>query len=194
MSNPCAEYRPAIGRCVEGETTPAEALQLARHLSDCTACRIVLAREIRLVRMLDGLDDSIAVEEGFLRTVMRSLPAGPPPASNARRGGLKLAGFSGALALAVAGAWRLAAFLAGRHAPLVPRWEFPDVERLLEALGGVAGVVWAVLDRVGAHTLFEAPVLHLDSRIGATVVLPAMVSLLALSTLVGVIARGRCRS
>ena len=49
----CEEIRPLLYRVAEGETDPDEAMRTARHLSDCTSCRILLARERRLARMLE---------------------------------------------------------------------------------------------------------------------------------------------
>jgi len=194
VSASCATYRALLGRWVERETTPEEALQLARHLPDCTACRIVLSREIRLARMLEGLADSIAVEEGFLRTVMRSLPAGPPPAGRRHRG-LKLAGLGGALLLTGIGAARLAELLAGgRAAQLLPRLALPRAENVLETLGGIAGAVWAVLDQVNAGALFGIPAFHIGLRVVClAALLPAALAALSATTLALLIARARCR-
>jgi len=192
VSGSCAKHRPLLGRWVEGETSPSEALQLARHLPDCTACRIIVAREVRLARILDGLGDSIAVGEGFSRTVMRLLPQGPPPASRRARASLKLAGLGGALVLAGMGAWRLATcLLSGQAAPLCPRLELAHVEHLLATLGGVAGVVWALLDWVGPSAFLDVPVLRVDSRIALASLLPAAIVLLTGSTLAVVVARVR---
>src|SRR4029079_17425550 len=55
----CSECRPLLFRVAEGEADPDEALRVARHLPTCTTCRIVLAREIRLARVLESLDDAI---------------------------------------------------------------------------------------------------------------------------------------
>jgi predicted anti-sigma-YlaC factor YlaD len=88
----CREIRPCLYRSSEGEATPDEAMRIARHLSDCTACRILLAREVRLASMLElGLTDRVPVGEEFLRSVMDALPSGPPPRSKPKRVGLKLA-------------------------------------------------------------------------------------------------------
>ena len=184
-----------LSRLAEGEAAPDEALRLARHLPDCTACRILLASEVRLAGMLDGLDDSIAVEEGFLQRVMDSLPADPPPVARRRWSGLKLAGFAGALLVVGAAASRLAALFAdGRLVPLVPRIEIANTEHLLEALAGVARLVGMVLDRVGANLAPDLPTLHLYARIGLAALLPAAAALLTVSTLVALLARARLRN
>jgi predicted anti-sigma-YlaC factor YlaD len=75
----CKDVHPGLSRVAEGEATPGEAMRTARHLSDCTACRILLARERRLARMLeDGLDDPLQVGEEFVQSVMANLPREPP--------------------------------------------------------------------------------------------------------------------
>ena len=107
----CPEFRSLLFRVAEGEVDPEGALRVARHLPTCTTCRIVLAREFRLARVLVSLDDSIPVEETFLDEVMRSLPEEPPgtraPSRPLARRGLKLAGLVGVLILGAAAAARL---------------------------------------------------------------------------------------
>jgi anti-sigma factor RsiW len=79
-STSCGPIVPALARVADGEASPREAMLAARHVSDCTACRITLAREVRLAAMLEqGLDDPLQVGEDFVRAVMDSLPQGPPP-------------------------------------------------------------------------------------------------------------------
>jgi predicted anti-sigma-YlaC factor YlaD len=74
----CERIRPLLYRVAECEADPEESMRTARHLSKCTACRIVLAREARLARMLEeDLCDSLPVGEDFVRAVMASLPADP---------------------------------------------------------------------------------------------------------------------
>jgi anti-sigma factor RsiW len=76
----CERVVPLLYRVAEGEASPEEAMRAARHLSDCTACRITLARERRLAAILDGaLHDPLQVDEAFVRAVMDQLPQGPPP-------------------------------------------------------------------------------------------------------------------
>lgn len=75
----CAAIRPLLYRVAEGEADPDEALRTARHLGDCTACRILLARERRLAELLEGeIEDRLPVDEGFVRMVMANLPHEPP--------------------------------------------------------------------------------------------------------------------
>ncbi len=91
----CRALAPLLSRLAEGEANPDEALRVARHLSDCTACLITLARERRLAAMLeDGLEDSLQVGEDFVRAVMDNLPAKPPKPerrNKKKRRALKLA-------------------------------------------------------------------------------------------------------
>ena len=76
----CDQIRPLLYQYLEREAEPAEAMTVASHLSDCTACKILLARKRRLARMLEeGLEDSIPVGDDFVRSVMATLPDGPPP-------------------------------------------------------------------------------------------------------------------
>ena len=68
----CDRIRPWIARSVDGDLVPGEAFRLARHLTTCTACRIVLARESRLAAILAGVDDACSVDESFFESVMAS--------------------------------------------------------------------------------------------------------------------------
>ncbi len=112
----CRDLRPSLFRAVEGDLAPAESLRLARHLDDCTACKIVLARERRLAQALDGMLDRLPVDAAFVDRVMAELP--PPPARpvvaapsrRRRRRGLRLvsllvAGIAGGSAALLAGGW-----------------------------------------------------------------------------------------
>ncbi len=100
----CVPFAPLLSRVAEGEASPDEAMRAARHLSDCTACRIALARERRLAAILeDGLGDSVQVGENFVRAVMDNLPVEPPkprPRKSKKRRTLKLACLVGLLSLA----------------------------------------------------------------------------------------------
>jgi anti-sigma factor RsiW len=82
----CERVRPLLTRVAYGEADPDEAIAAARHLSDCTTCRIHLARERRLATLLDeDLEDRLQVGEDFVQAVMANLPQGPPPAVGRRR-------------------------------------------------------------------------------------------------------------
>lgn len=141
----CASFRPLIQAAVEGDTLPADALRVACHVRDCTACRILLARESRLKRMLDDLDEPIDVDESFFRAVMASLPERAPhpssrvaPRVRARRG-LKLAGLGlvaalgGSLAARVLPSLRL-----DLTAPAMPRFSPEDTDGWFSLFGSAA--------------------------------------------------------
>jgi len=112
----CVEIRPLLHCSAEGEAEPAEAIRVARHLSDCTQCKILLARESRLAEMLETNLTDLPIGDDFARQVMARLPEGPHPRrSRKRRRGLKLAGIVGALAGAVLSAsqWAVPVGIAG---------------------------------------------------------------------------------
>jgi predicted anti-sigma-YlaC factor YlaD len=82
----CERIRPLLFPYIEREAAPAEAMLVADHLTGCTACKILIARKRRLARMLDrGLVDRIPVGEEFVRSVMATLPEGPPPSNRKAR-------------------------------------------------------------------------------------------------------------
>lgn len=102
----CQSVRPGLSRVAEGEATPREALAAAHHTECCTACRILLARDRRLVEMLEGALPEIEVDEDFVDRVMRRLPRGRPP--RRRRWILKVAGLgilAGMALSTVSGRW-----------------------------------------------------------------------------------------
>lgn len=86
----CDDLRNRLSRVAEGEASPEDALAVGRHVHDCTACRIRLARERRLAEMVSDLGDPIEVDERFLAEVMDQLPSAPPRRRPVR-GGLRLA-------------------------------------------------------------------------------------------------------
>ena len=75
----CEPIRPSLYRIIDGEADPAEAMCVARHISSCTACRILLARKRRLSEMLENDLEDLPVGEEFVHVVMSTLPEGPPP-------------------------------------------------------------------------------------------------------------------
>jgi anti-sigma factor RsiW len=87
----CKDLQVRLTRVAEGEATPDDALAVGRHVEDCTACRIRLARERRLAEMVSDLGDPIDVDEQFLHDVMDQLPAHAPRRRSRTRGGLRLA-------------------------------------------------------------------------------------------------------
>lgn len=180
--SPCEQLRPQLSRFADGEASPDEAMRAARHLSDCTACRIQLARERRLAAMLDEMEDQVQVGEEFVRSVMDNLPQGPPPvrtSSKGRRRGryLKLAGLGGWITLAPV--------LLSRALPVeplsspLPALGQPDLEggeRLLAALVGVARTLPVALDSLSSWI----PPVHV------TLGIAGVVGTLALSALAAV--------
>ncbi len=184
----CAALAPVLSRLAEGEASPEESLRIARHLPDCTSCRIVLARERRLAGMLEAMADPIAADDGLLRGVMASLPDGPPPAIAriVRRHGLKIAGVAGAVGLACLLGMRVAhVALEGSGLPLLPRMGLEGTAPLLEGLVGVARLVILLLDRVGAAGLLGFAVPGLAALARGSLLLPAA-ALLAISAFLAI--------
>jgi anti-sigma factor RsiW len=147
----CDGLRPALSRVAAGDGDPADALRVAEHVPDCTTCRILLAKERRLARILEHeLEDEIGVDEAFLRGVMARLPEGPPPRKRRVRRGLEIAtSIGGWLLLGAAVAQWLAA--AGQAAPsLQPRLDVPVADGLLGSLEALATLALGVLGGLGA--------------------------------------------
>jgi len=199
MKNGCPKMRPLLALVVEGEGSPAETLRVARHVADCTVCRILLARERRLGRALDQLSDAMSVDDRFLESVMRALPEGPPPVTSrdncrrGRHGGLRLAGLGGLVALGGAISVRTAQLLAGGGPDLLPRLANPQAEGLAARLAEIGGAVVLVLDRIGAAgALVDLPALHAQAVLGLAAGALTVVAL-AVSTAVAVAAHSFSR-
>jgi len=189
MSKPCNSLAPLLYRVAEGEAAPDEAMRTARHLSDCTACRILLARERRLAAMLEeGLDDPLQVGEDFVQDVMATLPQGPPPApghkgKTARRKSkmLKLASLAGLLGVVplvatARGAGELPQALAWSLRPVL---EAPLADGLANGALRLGGLVILVLDRLASGV-------PLPGDIGLGGMLPALaLALVAVLTAAG---------
>ncbi len=148
----CVDLRPILSRLAEGEAGPEEALAAAHHLEDCTACRIVLAKERRLAEMLEqDVDDPVAVGEEFLARVMDRLPDGPPPRRRRRnRRGLTVATL---LAVSLLGtgasvAWSLPGGGGGRSLLTNPIPPSADVWSTQLERG--AGILMALFDTIGS--------------------------------------------
>lgn len=147
----CERLRASVSRAADGEAGPDEAIRVARHVADCTSCRIVLARDRRLAEILErDLSDRLAVGEDFVRAVMATLPSGPPPRRKKGWRLLKLASLA-ALSLALPlGGYRLRFFQGSAVASSLPSpdllaWPsfadgvLDDLSRLvLRALWGVS--------------------------------------------------------
>lgn len=96
----CERIKPLLYRVAERDAAPEEAMRVARHLPDCTTCRILLARERRLASMLEQDLEDLPADEEFVRAVMETLPAEPlpaPPTAKKNWRGLKLASLAALL-------------------------------------------------------------------------------------------------
>lgn len=164
--DPCRSIEPILAGYADGEATPDDALRVARHLPDCTACRIRLARERRLAEWLEQDLVDLPVSEDFVDAVMRRLPA-EPPARRRRR--LELATLGG-LALACVGA-ALAGLGGDVAAPVAAGGFVPPLEAgpaaaplLAEALRAAGGgaLAWSV-----SFALLAAAVAAATALLGA---------------------------
>ena len=145
MTSRCRRIRSWIVRSVDSDLEPKEALLLGRHLTSCTACRIVLARETRLTDVLGAMTDPLEVDERFFESVMASLPDLPPrpPVEVSRkvrwRRGLRLAMWASVAAL---GAGVLARVLPALRidvaAPVLPRFAPDETGGWISIVGAVA--------------------------------------------------------
>jgi hypothetical protein len=198
----CEQIRPLIFPYLEREAEPAEAIEVANHLSDCTACKILLARKRRLGQMLEeGLDDRIPVGEDFIQSVMANLPDGPPPGGpqkpKRKRRRFDLAVLFG---VAVAIAHALAGGLSDGRIPGSASWHLPAVampsaDVTMPGIEGVLrlGAAAAAAVAEGASTLgaFDLPMfgmIALLATFGAGVV--AVVGSSALFALAAAGSRG----
>ena len=157
----CDAIRPLLSHVAEGEVGPGEAMSVARHIADCTACKIVLAREHRLARMLEQDLQDLPVGEEFVQSVMATLPQGPPPGrkKGEKRRGLRLASFAGFLG---AGALFVSQFLPSRL-PGGARLGLPtlDLEAASQSVEGLAGLVRLAAVALQAAADLPSAALHL---------------------------------
>lgn len=165
----CQPIRPLVLRVHEREASPEEAMRVARHLSDCTACRILLARERRLASMLAEELEDLPVGEDFVQAVMATLPKGPPPRRRRYRG-LKLASIAGMLGLLTVPT--LPTLSSGLLGNLISRAPAAEPDALSRGVDGLFGVVQVV---VGALELTRLPLQspELLLPIGAAILLIA---------------------
>ncbi len=197
----CRRIRPLIVRSVDGDLEPGEAFRLARHLTTCTACRIVLARESRLAAMLDGAADAFNVDESFFGTVMASLPDRPVrPALELSREtrwkrGLRLAAWATIAALCGGlGARVLPSLRLDVAAPAMPRFTPDDTEGLISLIGVAAqwirmtaqSVAWS--SSSGTWGAFAIGALSLSA------VVAALATLLTVSGALAWVSRTRSRA
>ncbi len=188
----CEPIRRVLFRVADGEATPDEAIGVARHVPDCTACRILLARERRLRKMLEHDLEDFPVGEDFVQSVMATLPQDPPPQqgrSRRRSRGLKLAcfiGLAGLLALPGIGG---VAFGIGARPDLLPRLDADSAMAGLQALAGLALMAAGALQSLTQQLPLALPALPSGSVVGMVVVLPTLVGLGLISALVAFGAR-----
>lgn len=152
----CDQIRSLLDGVIDGESKPRDSFLAARHLSSCTACRILLARKRRLTQMLEEELHDIPVGEDFLHSVMDALPSTlPVRRARRRRHGLKLA----VLAMfALPGLEGLLRGLAA-GAPTAPRLALPAFDSFAgsPSLEGATELLrWAVLAAQSLSQLLPA--------------------------------------
>jgi anti-sigma factor RsiW len=155
----CEQIRSLLYPYIECEAEPAEAIEVANHLSNCTACKILMARKHRLGQMLEeGLHDSIPVGEEFVCSVMATLPDGPPPRRNRRkrRRGFDLAVLLGVgLTAAQAVAARLPGAPAESAGLTLPSIALPSADSVSPGFETAAGVVSTAANALVGNGPFE---------------------------------------
>ena len=99
----CQEAEPLLARAADGSLGTGRNPALARHLTDCAACREALAVQRAARDLLAGRPD-VPAPPGFATRVMANLPRRQPPAAaawlevlNWRAWTLRLAPVAGAL-------------------------------------------------------------------------------------------------
>ena len=189
----CESFAPLVSRVAEGEASPDEAMRAAQHLSDCTACRILVARERRLAAILEhGLEDSLPVGEDFVKQVMENLPTEAPKLQprKKRHRNLKLACLAALVGLSglLAGSGSGGPLIESATWSLAPEIQEPTAYAAAEGALQIGSLLWMVVTdpaagpRVFAQTLPVAaiPVLILVSM--ALCALGLCAGLLAVAT------------
>jgi len=131
----CSLYRGRILSCGARGVTPAEALELARHLSACAGCARERTRIEALDRELARLEQ-VEVPGSFARRVMDGLRRAAPTAAKA--------------GACVAVAILVSAILAGgglalQRGELLPRLQMESAETLGDAMAGLGRAVVVLL-------------------------------------------------
>ena len=194
----CVQIRPLLYQYLEREADPGEAMDVAAHLSDCTACKILLARKRRLARMLEeGLEDSIPVGDDFVTSVMATLPEGPPPRtpSPGKKRGLKLAVWAGlafAVGQSVSGQWPL--YGGGRPSLTLPFIDLSSGEGTFRGL--LDWVRWAnlALETLVTGAPVELSLAGIGFAVVTTTALMFLIGAIGTSAVVGVAMRTLLRT
>lgn len=187
----CTAIRPLLYNASDGELNPKETMLVARHLADCTACKIVVARERRLARMLEEDLQDIPVGDDFFRSVMASIPKEPPPAKDRKkRHGLRLAGLGGFLAAGALLASRLIP-LQGyyRTATNLPALDFESSQGGFEGLLDLVRLVVMSLRTVATGIDIDAPFLSGNYDLMGGIAILALLTFGTGSALFALIAR-----
>ena len=193
----CLKLQPLLSRVAEGEANPEEAMLTARHLSDCTACRIVLARERRLAEALErDLNDPVQVGEEFVQTVMANLPKEPPPRRrrNKKLRAVKLAGLAGILAtLSHRTAEPVGSPTADGFWPVLPQWDPIAPAFAFEGAPEAGGVLVLALDALLRGLPVTVPSFGGTLAVALAVLPLAAATLLTAVSLLALATRGSLR-
>jgi hypothetical protein len=161
----CESIRPLLFKVSEQEASPREAMKVAHHLAACTGCKILLARERRLARMLEVDLLDIPVSDDFFNSVIASLPSDPPPApaekeKNKKRHGMRLAGIAALIGTGGLLASRAAIFQ-GRPDLFssLPPANFETAPGTLEGLLDIFRLVAVALGGISSGIGLDAPLL-----------------------------------
>lgn len=176
----CEHVRPSLFRVAEGEAAPAESLRVARHVPDCTACRILLAREQRLHEMLEDMEDPVDLDERFLDDVMSAISRGPVPKRRRRHWpvAVKLAILAGIVLVGSAIVSRVAPNFVSSWTASVPSIEPDTPDGAYGSAAGLARLLLVMLDRMAV----APPTLSLGwPAVALGSVLPAVALTLALA-------------
>ena len=183
---------------LEREAEPVEAMDVASHLSDCTACKILLARKRRLARMLEeGLEDSIPVGDDFVRSVMATLPDGPPPptSKSEHSRGLKLAALVGlllTLGQAAAGRWPVSG--GARLSLALPNIDMPAGGGPFQGILEVARWTVLAVETLAGGLPLELPLPGIGLAVSAMMALTMLTGVVGGSAVLAAAARSYLRS
>ena len=153
----CPTIRRLLPQSVDRELSPRASLAVARHLSDCTACRIVLARERRLAGILEAFEDSLPVDGQFVADVMASLPE-QPPARRKQSGGLRIVVLAGLVALGLGSLTQGALALSGPQLlPGLPRLSYEGLASLAQGVVSALQLLLGAAAKISSVVSLDAP-------------------------------------